>query len=54
MFKTTLSVLEPLEDRLKRCESAINEFSNLFFQQEDDAFISVKPAPRSLSISHDG
>ncbi|CAF0792878.1 unnamed protein product [Rotaria sordida] len=53
MFKTTLTVLQPIEDRLKECESAMNEYTNLFFKQENDAFIPMKQAARSFSISLD-
>ncbi|CAF4914720.1 unnamed protein product [Rotaria sp. Silwood1] len=53
MFKTTLTVLQPIEDRLKECELAMNEYTNLFFKQENDAFIPMKQAVRSFSISLD-
>ncbi|CAF5176835.1 unnamed protein product, partial [Rotaria sp. Silwood1] len=49
----TLTVLQPIEDRLKECELAINEYTNLFFKQENDAFIPMKQAVRSFSISLD-
>jgi hypothetical protein len=54
MFKTTLTVLQPIEERLNECESLMNEYTNLFFKQENDAFIPLKTVPRSFSISLDG
>ena len=54
MFQTTLTVLQPLEDRLKECESIVNSYANLFFKQEDDQFIPMKRPPRSFSVSADG
>ena len=54
MFQTTLTVLQPLEDRLKECESIVNSYANLFFKQEDDQFIPMKRPPRSFSVSVDG
>ncbi|CAF2707110.1 unnamed protein product [Rotaria sp. Silwood2] len=53
MFKTTLTVLQPIEDRIKECELAMNEYTNLFFKQENDAFIPMKQVTRSFSISLD-
>jgi hypothetical protein len=54
MFKTTLTVLQPLEDRLKECESMVNQYTNLFFKQDNDAFIPIKPGARTFSLSLDG
>jgi hypothetical protein len=54
MFKTALTVLQPLEDRVKECEAIVNEYTNVFFKQEDDDFIPIKPGTRSFSLSLDG
>ncbi|CAF3070549.1 unnamed protein product [Rotaria socialis] len=53
MFKTTLTVLQPIEDRIKECETTMNEYTNLFFKQDDDDFIPMTKVPRSFSISLD-
>jgi len=54
MFKTSLTVLQPIEDRLKECESIVNEYTTLFFKQEHDQFIPLKHVTRSFSLSLDG
>lgn len=54
MFKTTLTVLQPIEDRVKECELAMTEYTNLFFKQDNDPFIPMKPVVRSFSVSLDG
>lgn len=54
MFKTTLTVLQPIEDRLKECESIMNEYTSLFFKQENDDFIPLKHITRSFSLSLEG
>ena len=53
-FKTSLTVLQPIDDQIKECESIINEYTNLFFKQENDEFIAVQRAARSFSLSMDG
>jgi hypothetical protein len=54
MFKTSLNVLQPIEDRLKECESIMNEYTNLFFKQDDDAFIPMTRVARTFSVSLEG
>jgi hypothetical protein len=54
MFKTTLTVLQPIEDHLNECELIVNGYTNLFFKQENDAFIPLKHVTRSFSLSNDG
>jgi hypothetical protein len=54
MFQTSLAVLQPLEDRLRECESIVNSYAHLFFKHEDDQFIPMKRPPRSFSVSADG
>ncbi|CAF0827635.1 unnamed protein product [Adineta steineri] len=53
MFKTSLDVLQPLEDRLNECESILKEYTNEFFRQENDVFVPLKPKARSYSLSLD-
>jgi len=54
MFKTTLTVLQPLADRLKKCESIVDQYTNSFFKQENDDFVPLKHTARSFSLSLDG
>jgi hypothetical protein len=54
MFKTNLNALQPLEDRLKECESIVNQYTTSFFQQESDPFIPMKPVTRSFDFTADG
>lgn len=54
MFKTSLTVLQPIEDQLKECEEIMNEYTNLFFKQEDDEFVPIKHVARSFSLSLEG
>ncbi|UJR37861.1 hypothetical protein I4U23_030551 [Adineta vaga] len=51
MFKTSLTVLQPFEDRLKECESIVSEYTNLFFRQGNDSFIPMKPVTQSFDLS---
>ena len=54
MFKTNLNALQPLEDRVRECEAIVNECVNVFFQQETDAFIPMKPVARSFDFTSEG
>ena len=54
MFQTSLTVLQPLEERLKKCEDTINRYAHLFFKEEDDAFVPVQKPIRSFSLSAEG
>ncbi|CAF1090713.1 unnamed protein product [Adineta ricciae] len=51
MFKTNLNALQPLEDRVRECEAIVNEYVNVFFQQETDLFIPMKPVARSFDFT---
>jgi hypothetical protein len=54
MFQTSLNILQPIEDRLNECESIMNEYTNLFFKKDDDAFIPMARVDRSFSVSLEG
>lgn len=54
MFQTTLTVLQPIEDRLEECEATMEQYTNIFFKQEDDTFIPVKQTARSFTMTPDG
>jgi hypothetical protein len=54
MFKTSLTVLKPIEDRLNECELLMNDYTNLFFKQEDDEFMPMTRVARSFSVSLEG
>ena len=54
MFRTSLTVLQPIDERLSECEAIIRDYTDLFFQQEEDDFI-LQPRPvRSFSLSQEG
>lgn len=54
MFRTSLMVLQPIDERLSECEAIIQDYTNLFFKQEEDDFI-LQPRPvRSFSLSQEG
>lgn len=54
MFQTSLMVLQPIDDRLRDCEEIIRDYTDLFFQQEEDDFV-LQPRPvRSFSLSQEG
>lgn len=54
MFRTSLIVLQPIDERLKECESIIRECTDLFFRQDDDDFILRQRPVRSFSLSQEG
>ena len=54
MFKTNLAALEPIEDRLNTCQSSIDQYERLFFQQANDTFVPMQQISRSFSLSNEG